>query len=57
MYHNQDGHSSVFPPALNHSGQAVQNCLMHLGMMMRIIETTLLYGKHRTHNGRLSNML
>jgi len=21
---------------------------MHLGMMMRIIETTLLYGKHRT---------
>jgi hypothetical protein len=40
-------HLSVIPPYLNPKGRAV-NCFVHHGMMMRIIETTLLYGKHRT---------
>jgi hypothetical protein len=42
-------HSPVLPPALNPSGQAIKNCLVHHGMMMRIIETALLYGKLGTH--------
>jgi len=49
MYHNLDGAFVSYSTLPQPQGASGQTALVHHGMMMRIIETTLLNGKHRTH--------